>query len=285
MFGFFNINKPAGHTSRDIVNQLQRALKCKLGHAGTLDPLATGVLVVAAGKATRLISYLHAWAKCYRATFFLGRHSDTEDIDGVVEMENSPYAPSETQIRAAASQLVGEIEQVPPQYSALKVAGKRAYDLARRGKVVELAARKVIVHQLEVVAYDYPKLVLNIHCGSGTYVRSLGRDLAIACGTQAVMSVLIRTSVGPFGLADSVAANDITRESAEQFLLSPLMALDHLPQVQLDAQCIAKLQQGQFVPNPGEPAPELLAVDSNGSLVAIVRSRDGNLLQPVRNFG
>ena len=286
MFGFFNINKPAGCTSRDVVNQLQRRLRLKLGHAGTLDPLATGVLVVAVGKATRLIPYLQETTKAYRGTFFLGRYSDTEDIDGCVEEVEDPPVPAEQQIVEAAEKFVGEIEQVPPQYSALKVNGKRAYDLARKGQKVDLEARTVSVHGLDVVEYDYPRLVLDVTCGSGTYIRSLGRDLAIVCGTQAVMSNLVRTQVGPFVLDNAIDPDEVTKETASDFLTPAVAALQHLPQITIDQQCVKKLQHGQFIDRKlAQPAAELLAVDDQGRLIAIVKPREGDRLQPVRNFG
>ena len=199
MFGFLNLNKPAGVTSRDVVNQVQRLVRPeKVGHAGTLDPLATGVLVVCVGRATRLTEYVQRMPKHYSATFLFGRQSDTEDIDGqVIELADPPQ-PKRDQIEATLPKFLGEIQQVPPAYSALKVEGRRAYDLARRGEDVQLAARPVVIYELRIVAYEYPELRLDIVCGSGTYVRSLGRNIARTVGTQAVMSALVRTAIGNF---------------------------------------------------------------------------------------
>src|SRR4051794_35109294 len=157
MFGLLNIDKPAGLTSRDVVNVVQRLVRPhKVGHAGTLDPLATGVLVVAIGPATRLVEYIQRMAKSYRAVFLLGRTSDTEDIEGkVAELPQAPV-PNIEQIESATPRFVGMIDQRPPVYSALKVGGRRAYELARRGETIELAPRRVEVHSIDIVRYAYP---------------------------------------------------------------------------------------------------------------------------------
>ena len=167
----------------------------KAGHAGTLDPLASGVLVIALGAATRLIEYVQREPKQYRAQFFLGRSSPTDDTDGQVTALEAPPVPSRDEIVAAAASLVGTIEQRPPAYSALKVHGRRAYELARRGQHVELAPRPVTIYRLDVTRYEYPELELDIECSSGTYVRAIGRDLAERVRTKAVMSALIRQAV------------------------------------------------------------------------------------------
>ena len=189
--GLLNLNKPAGMTSRDVVNIVQRLSRpAKAGHAGTLDPLADGVLVVCVGSATRLIEYVQRMPKRYVGTFLLGRQSPTEDIEGeVTELPDAPV-PTREQIEAAARRFVGRIEQRPPAFSALKIRGRPAYKLARQGKPVELAPRPVEIYRIEVKKYRYPELVLEIDCGGGTYVRSLGRDLAESLGTAAVMSAL-----------------------------------------------------------------------------------------------
>ncbi|HOM17612.1 MAG TPA: tRNA pseudouridine(55) synthase TruB, partial [Thermoguttaceae bacterium] len=163
--GILNIYKPAGLTSRDVVNQIQRLLRpAKVGHAGTLDPLATGVLVVCVGPATRLIKYVQRMPKEYIGAFLLGRSSPTEDTDGpVTELENPPI-PSLDAVETAARKMLGPILQRPPAYSALKVEGRRAYELARQGQHVELPPRPVTIYRLDVLSYNYPELVLRIRC-------------------------------------------------------------------------------------------------------------------------
>jgi tRNA pseudouridine55 synthase len=203
--GLLNLNKPSGITSRGAIDLVCRlAGKTKVGHAGTLDPLASGVLVVGVGAATRLIEYVQRMPKHYTATFLLGRQSETEDIESLVVELDDPPIPTREEIVAATGRFCGRIQQRPPAYSAVKVAGRRAYALARAGREVELDARPITVHRLEVRAYAYPTLTLEVRCGGGTYVRSLGRDLAASLGTAAVMSELVRTAIGGFRIEQSV---------------------------------------------------------------------------------
>ena len=243
-FGFFNVNKPTGQTSRWVVDQIQRIVRpAKVGHAGTLDPLATGVLVVAVGSATRLIDYVQQMPKRYRADFLLGCTSPTEDVDGeVVPLEN-PMVPTRVEIEAAIPAFLGEILQSPPAFSALKVGGRRAYSLARAGQAVELKPRPVSIHRLNVLSYEYPRLQLEIECSSGTYVRSLGRDLAEQLGTGAVMSALVRTAIGSFRVEDSIDVSKVNRSNLADYQLPARRAVDHLPAIVLntdDQQRIAK---------------------------------------------
>ena len=286
-YGILNLNKPAGVTSRRVVDDVQRlARPAKVGHAGTLDPLATGVLVVCTGAATRLIEYVQRMPKSYTGTFLLGRESPTEDVDGEVTELDNPPVPSRQQIEAAARAFVGRIEQRPPAFSALKVGGRRAYDLARRGQAVELEPRPVTIHRIEVARYDYPALTLRVECGSGTYIRSLGRDLAESLGTAAVMSELVRTAIGRFRLEEAVDPSRLTKQNWTDLLLPPLWAVDALPRVELAGGEIARIRNGQTISGKGSPSPsqELAAVDASGRLVAILQSRGGDLLGPVRNL-
>lgn len=280
MFGLLNLHKPPGCTSRDVVNRVQKLVRPeKVGHAGTLDPLATGVLVIAIGGATRLVEYVQQQPKSYLATFLLGRHSDTEDIEGrVVELEHPPL-PDRDEIQAALPQFTGEIDQVPPAYSALKVAGRRAYALARSGEQVELAARKVTIHELRLVDYAYPALQLEIVCSSGTYVRSLGRDLGRALGTAAVMSALVRTAIGPFRLDDAVSADELTHESIARHMQPAGAAVSHLSRLELDHREVTELLHGRPILRPGPLgiAAEFAAFDQSGELVAILAPREGRL--------
>lgn len=285
MFGFLNLHKPAGCTSRDVVNQIQKLVRPeKVGHAGTLDPLATGVLVVALGNATRLVEYVQQQPKSYFATFLLGRQSDTEDIEGkVVELSNPPI-PTRDEIVAVLPKFLGEIDQVPPAYSALKVAGQRAYALARRGDEVPLEARKVTLHTLRLLDYTYPELQLEIACSSGTYVRSLGRDVARALGTEAVMSALERTSVGPFEIDEAADPDTITRINLADHLEPARSAVRHLPELMLEHGEVTELIHGRPLRRSRpHDVPELAAFDPSGELVAILSHRDGKLW-PTRVF-
>ncbi len=272
MFGLLVVNKPAGVTSRDVVIRVQRLVRPrKVGHAGTLDPLATGVLVIAIGQATRLVEYVQQMPKTYRATFLLGRTSDTEDIEGQVHELPDPPLPTAEQIRAALPQFVGTIDQVPPAYSALKVEGRRAYELARRGQTVELTARSIEIHSLELILYTYPALTLLVRCGSGTYIRSLGRDLARSLGTDAVMSALVREAIGPFVLAAAMDANRLDLATFTANLQPPLLAVRDLPHLDVTESEARRLVVGQSIDNRWmRPLTEAAAVDEQGALVAIV---------------
>jgi tRNA pseudouridine55 synthase len=240
-----NLDKPAGITSRQALDVLKRlARPAKTGHAGTLDPLANGVLVACVGSATRLVEYVQRMPKAYRATFLLGRASPTDDIEGDVAELPDPPRPTRGDIQAAAARLVGRIEQRPPAFSALRLAGRRAYDLARRGDSVALAARPVEVYRIAVAEYEYPELVLDVECGSGTYIRALGRDLAKSLDTAAVMSALTRTAIGSFQLADAVAPRRLTAENWRVFLQPALRAVDYLPRVTLSAPEATRIRNG-----------------------------------------
>jgi tRNA pseudouridine55 synthase len=286
MYGLLNIHKPPGVTSRDVVNRVQRLVRpAKVGHAGTLDPLATGVLVVAVGPATRLVEYVQRMPKTYRATFLLGRTSDTEDVEGEVHELPDAARPTEEAIRAAMSRLIGTIEQVPPAYSALKVGGVRAYDLARRGEPVDLAPRTTVIQSFDLLSYAYPELAFRVRCGSGTYVRTLGRDLARSLGTDAVMSVLVREAIGPFSLEAALDCQSLTLTAVQSNLLSPLTAVGELPQLVVTAQEQTRLAKGQSIDNRWQiDAPECAAVSEQQILVAIVTPVGPNALRAAKNF-
>jgi tRNA pseudouridine55 synthase len=285
MLGFLNLHKPAGCTSRDVVNQIQKLVRpTKVGHAGTLDPLATGVLVVALGGATRLVEYVQQQPKSYEAAFLLGRHSDTEDVEGKIVVLPDPPIPSADEIAAALPRFTGEIDQVPPAFSALKVGGHRAYALARRGAEVQLEARRITIHSLHLVDYRYPELKLSIACSSGTYVRSLGRDLARALGTESVMSALVRISVGPFQLNDALAPGEVTSASLPSQLLPARAAVQHLPSLHVEHVEVTELLHGRpILRSLPAQGPQLAAFDPRGDLIALLVPREGKLW-PARVF-
>lgn len=284
--GLLNVHKPPGMTSREAVDYVKRLVHpVKTGHAGTLDPLASGVLIVCVGSATRLIEYVQAMPKRYVATFLLGRTSDTEDIEGDVRLISDARQPTDTQLRAAAAKMIGVIQQRPPAYSALKVQGRRAYDLARAGKPVDLAPRPIEIQSIDIVSYDYPELVLDIECGSGTYIRSLGRDLAEAVGTSAVMSALVRTAIGGFKVDDAMMPERLTRETMAAWLHPPVAAVDLLDKLTLSRGEIERLHQGLTIARARDiTTAEIAAIDERGNLVAIVVCGTGDTLRPVRNF-
>ncbi len=286
MFGILNLYKPAGCTSRDVVNRVQRLVRpVKVGHAGTLDPLATGVLVVCLGQATRLVGHVQQMEKRYRATFLLGRTSPTEDVDGEVTVMEGASEPTLAEIEAVLLRFLGEIEQRPPAFSAVKLQGKRAYKLARKGQEVEVRPRTVHIAALTVESYAYPELVLDVRCGSGTYVRSLGRDIAEALGTGAVMSALERSAIGVYRAEDALHRDEVDAETIRTRLLPAQSALPEMPQLTLSAAEVVELQNGRFVDLPdATPAGEFAAIGPDGVLAALTVNRGDGVLRPVRVF-
>jgi tRNA pseudouridine55 synthase len=286
MIGILNLNKPRGITSRgalDLVKRLVRPAKC--GHAGTLDPLASGVLVVCVGKATRLIDFVQQMPKQYRATFTFGCTSPTEDLEGeVTELVDAP-TPSRSAVDEACARFVGTIEQRPPMFSALKVKGRPAYALARKGRTVELAARPVMIHRLAVESYEYPELVLDIECSAGTYVRSLGRDIAESLGTGAVMSALVRTAVGPFAIERGVSPRELTRDNLHEHLRPATAAVELLPRVTLSAEQVTELEYGRSIGATSDRTGSLtVALDPAGEMIALLESDAEGRWWPKVNF-
>ncbi|TWT74557.1 tRNA pseudouridine synthase B [Posidoniimonas polymericola] len=281
MFGLLNVNKPPGPTSRDVVNRVQWLLrqsgsKAKVGHAGTLDPIASGVLVLCLGPATRLIERVQQMEKRYVGTFRLGCTSPSDDIElEPTEIADAPI-PLLAAIEAALPPFTGQIEQVPPAYSAVKIGGKKSYERVRRGEQVELKPRPVQIYGLEVVRYEYPELQLAIRCGSGTYIRSLGRDLAQSLGTGAVMSELVRTAIGPFALADGMPGKSIEPEMLQQHLRSPLEALPCHPRREITDIEEELLRRGMPIDGAID-GEEAAAVDQHGALVALLQPKQGQL--------
>ncbi|WP_246196081.1 tRNA pseudouridine(55) synthase TruB [Aquisphaera giovannonii] len=275
MKGILNLNKPVGVSSRAIVDRVVRLLpRAKLGHAGTLDPLASGVLVVGVGQGTRLVESIQAMAKTYRATIRLGGRSDTLDADGTVAWEDDPRIPTSAEVDAALATQVGTILQQPPAYSALRVGGRRAYDLARAGQAAELAPRPVRIDRVERLPYEWPRLDIEVDCGGGTYIRSIARDVGEALGCGGFIEVLRRTRIGPFAIEDALDPDALAAETIGAAMLPLLAAVPHLPAIPLDDVQLGLVARGRPLdaarlsvrpPSTGEVA--LVAPD--GSLAAI----------------
>jgi tRNA pseudouridine55 synthase len=275
--GILNIDKPAGLTSHDVVARVRRlALGSRVGHAGTLDPMATGVLVVCIGRATRLIEYVADAAKRYRATIRFGVTTTTWDAEGEVEERRPIGGLALDAIEAALSRFVGAIEQVPPMYSALKRDGQPLYRLARRGITVEREARRIEVYAIEVEGWERPDLTVRVHCSKGTYVRALAHDLGEVLGVGAHLAALTRTAVGAFTLEDAVELERLLaeRESGgwREHLLDPSVAVRGLPRAVVDDDAARRISHGQAVPlDVTDDGREAAAFDSRGRLLAVVR--------------
>ncbi len=274
LFGFLCCNKPPGMTSRDLVNIVQRRIRAetqrreiKVGHAGTLDPLAEGVLVVAVGPASRLVPYVQQQPKHYQATFRLGESTESGDLEGALSHDPDLPQPDRQQIDTAAKALTGSIAQIPPAYSAIWVDGQRAYKRIRAGESFEMPPRTVEVHSLQVLRYEFPELDLDIVCGSGTYIRSLGIDLAVAAGSVAVMSHLVRSGVGPFLINHAATIQQLQADDLASMLLPPIMGVEQMHKITVDDIASERLGHGKYI--DGEPtATEAAAITQDGQLRA-----------------
>jgi tRNA pseudouridine55 synthase len=297
MRGFLNIDKPAGMTSFDVVYAIRRASGVRrVGHAGTLDPLATGVLPVAVGDATRLIDALMDARKGYTAEITLGVETDTDDAEGeaIARVDAAVVEALTSQdIATALGSFVGEQQQLPPQYSAIKRAGVPAYRAARRGETVELASRVVVAYALRLVRHEGPICTVEVECGKGYYVRALARDLGRALGVGAHVSALRRTRVGPFAVERAIHLTEGTSRLAagddlETLLHAPDAVLTALPAMLLDAPELTMLRHGRTI------APVLLrgvsigtrarAYGPSGRLAAIAEYGESAVWRPVRVF-
>jgi tRNA pseudouridine55 synthase len=291
MFGVFNINKPAGVTSRDVVSRVQRRVRpYKAGHAGTLDPLATGVLLVCVGQATRLVEYAQRLPKSYRGTFLLGRRSETDDVERDVEIVAGAPVPAASEIEAALPRFVGEILQRPPRHSAVKIDGRRAYRLARQGVDFEPQPKAVAIHRLAIERYEYPELELGVDCGGGTYIRALGRDLAAALGTTAVMATLVRTAIGGLHISTATTLEQLDGDWRSHLLPASLLVAG-MPSITVTEAELAELQHGRTIVTNDRLASvamnaedEIAAFDERCDLVALLRWKAEGVVTPSRNF-
>lgn len=276
--GIVVVDKPAGWTSHDVVARMRRLLGTrKVGHGGTLDPMATGVLVVACGKATRLLTYISAHSKTYDATIRLGVSTITDDAEGEVVATTDASAVTDSQIADAVAQLTGDIQQRPSAVSAIKVAGERAYARVRAGEDVELAARPVTVSRFDVLATRRDGGVIDldvtVDVSSGTYIRALARDLGAAAGVGGHLTALRRTSVGRFSLDDAATLEALEAQGATTRLI-PLAAAasQSLPVLTIEAKDATALGYGQRISAEGEGTAVAM---SDGEAIAIVEIADG----------
>ena len=280
--GVLVVDKPVGMTSHDVVEAIRRGTGIRrAGHTGTLDPRASGVLVILVGPAVRLSEYVSASDKRYQAIIRLGSSTDTFDAEGKFVRTDQPVNVTEEQFETILKQFEGEIEQTPPPYSAVKVGGRRAYDMARQGEEVELAPRKIQVHHLEVLEWAPPEVVVDVHCSSGTYVRSLANDMGNALGTGAYLVGLRRTKSGRFSLRDATPLRKLqeafTAGNWYQFLIPAAEALTDVPAVELNPDDVEEVRHGHRVKAaPGVEQPQLVrGVSAAGELIALMLPATG----------
>jgi tRNA pseudouridine55 synthase len=289
MDGILVASKPGGPTSHDVVALVRRLAATKrVGHGGTLDPFARGVLPLFLGRATRVVEYHLGDRKGYRATVCFGASSTTDDLEGDLTPSGGP-GPSREAVQAALGSFLGEISQRPPAYSAIKIAGRRAYAMARAGEAVELAERRVTIDALELLSWDdsdpeRPIATIDVRCSAGTYVRALARDLGAAVSSAAYLGALVRTASGPFSIDAATPLDEIRAAAADgpdrlAALLLPIDAgLEALPEVTVTPTDVAAISRGQFVRWEASPGDGPIRVrDAQGTLVAIAQYLDGRL--------
>lgn len=287
--GVLVVDKPIGLTSHDVVQVIRRGTNIqRAGHTGTLDPRASGVLVILIGPAVRLSEYVSASDKRYQAIIRLGATTDTYDEDGQVTA-SAPIEITEAQFETALKKFIGEIEQVPPPYSAVKVDGKKAYDLARKGEEVELPPRIINVYNLELLEWAPPEAVIDVYCSSGTYVRSLANDLGNELGCGAHLVGLRRTKSGRFTLRDAVPLRKL-RDAFEagnwyQYLIPAAEALSDWPAVELDPQELETIKHGNKIASKPGSKGWVRGISQQGELVALLEHNDEtNEWQPKKVF-
>lgn len=293
MTGILVVDKPVGPTSFEIVRRLRMALphRCKVGHGGTLDPAASGVLPVCVGEATKVAAFLLNADKEYRAEVRFGVETDSQDAEGEVIAERSTAGLTRAGIDAALDRFRGAIDQVPPMVSAKKHTGRRLYEHARAGRDVPRSPARVVIHRLELLDFSPPdRATLAVRCSKGTYVRALAADLGHALGTGAHLSALRRTRSGPFSIETALSPQDVERRlrtGAPLPWLAPAAALAHLPAVTLDEAAALALRQGRRAPAGDVAAGEgglVRALGPDGALVAVARREADGWLRSRRGF-
>jgi tRNA pseudouridine55 synthase len=274
--GILNIDKPAGWTSHDVVGKVRRLLGQKsVGHAGTLDPLATGVLLVCVGQATRVSEYLMAGRKVYRAVVQLGIETDTYDVEGTIVAQADVPDLTHEDLVAAIARFTGTIEQIPPAYSAIKQDGVPAYRKARRGEMVTIQPRQVTIHDIELLGWSTPYVTFNVTCDPGTYIRSLAHDLGASLGCGAVLAELRRLQSGQFRVEDAIGVETLEEAVRQGKLAGCIHGLDaalrDLTPVAVDADAASRLARGQAIPCVTKPGQvEGFAMTSDGAVIAIL---------------
>ncbi|ACK51224.1 tRNA pseudouridine synthase B [Methylocella silvestris BL2] len=283
--GWVVLDKPVGMTSTHAVSRLKRIFNAKkAGHAGTLDPLASGILPIAFGEATKTVPFVQDGEKAYRFTVRFGAETDTDDSDGSI-VAQSELRPAPADILALLPNFIGVIEQTPPSFSAIKINGERAYDLARDGETPQLAARPVTIHALDLISASPDEAVFEARCGKGTYVRAIARDLGRLLGCLGHVTTLRRTRVGPFLEADSIRMSDLEEGGSAPVMRRVEAGLGELHRVIVDRDAAARLRRGQSILLRGADAPmDGSAYAACGGVVIAVGAVEKGELVPGRVF-
>ena len=285
--GYLIIDKPAGMTSHDVVGRVRRVLgERRVGHAGTLDPAAVGVLPIAVGLATRTVEYLSEASKAYVAEITFGITTDSADMDGTVTGIQDPSGLSRERVEEIVRSFAGSQMQVPPMHSAIKIDGRRMYELARRGEEIDLPARPITIHEIELLGWESPVAEVYVHCSKGTYIRSLARDMGARAGVGAFMSNLVRVMTGPFTLDDAIRLDDLEalleREPWEQIAVHPDASLMDRQAIILGADAAASWRNGNPVEVPGVEGVARV-YDGTGDWLGIGQAIEGeSLLRPAK---
>ena len=287
MNGILAVDKPADWTSHDVVAKLRGICREKrIGHAGTLDPMATGVLVVFLGRATRAVELCENDEKEYEAGLRLGLTTNTQDITGQV-LETKPVSVTEEQLRQVLEGFTGPQSQIPPMYSAVKIGGKKLYELARKGQDVERKPRDIVIHGMELLSFDGTEAKIRVRCSKGTYVRTLCHDMGAALGCGGTLSYLRRTRAGEFALSDCVTLEEIQQARDADCLASLIRPVDSLfadhPSLTLEEKWAVRCKNGGEIPMPGKPEGRCRVYGPDGEFLMLGQVRRG-VLRTVKSF-
>lgn len=280
--GLLPIDKPEGPTSHDVVAAVRRATRTRqVGHTGTLDPFATGLLLVCVGAATRLAEYIVGLPKTYRATLVLGVATDTDDRTGTPVHRSERWRDlTPEQIHAALMGQVGTVQQVPPAYSAKKVGGERMYAAARRGIEVERTPVSVTIHHIVPIRIELPEVEFEVECSKGTYIRAIARDVGDALGVGGHLGELRRTRVGSWSVEDALALDTVDTGAIARAWISPAEAVSHLPSVEVEESALRTVAQGRRIPASSELPENTPVALRNGETLLAIGERIGDSVQP-----
>lgn len=280
---FYLINKPTGITSHDVIYKMRKALNMKrIGHAGTLDPLASGLMIVATGTDTKLLEYVVGLDKTYRCTAKLGAISSTYDSEGDIMTTQDAIIPTAKDIKRVVQEFSGDIEQTPPQHSAVKIQGKKAYEYAREGQTIKIPSRMVSIYSIDIIDFNYPELTIDTHVSSGTYIRSLVHDIGQRLNCGGYITALKRTSIGTCQLKDAINLAELTESSTSIGFNSIVPTFETAKLTNPD---YLKIKMGQTIPAKKKHKSALILGELEGKIVSVLKyDKEKDLLYPQKNL-